>query len=254
MKNSKSEYRNPKQYLNSNIQKPKSFWKFGFGNSEFVSCFVFRALNFYGEFRSQSGQLLVEAVLAIALLGVLAGIIGMAVNVSTQSNKASGKKTVAVALAQEAIEAVRAIRDNNETTGRGWNKIYEKTEGAEYHVDNTTVAGKWTIQNNAEIITVDGVDYDRKIVFDMDIPRDLPNGGGNINAAGSADKSTIKATVTVTASGISAIIVEEYLTRAKNEVELWDTKAKFEAAGATCSSTHVNDSTGFVELKSGSGC
>lgn len=205
------------------------------------------------KFQDHRGQLLVEAILAIALLGVLAGIVGMAVNVSTQSNKASGKKTVAVALAQEAIEAVRAIRDNNETTGRGWNRIYELTEGSEYHVDNTTVAGKWTIQDNAETIPVDGVDYLRKVVFDMDILRDLPNGGGNINVSGSPDKSTIKATVTVTASGISGIILEEYLTRAKNEVEAWDTKLKFET-GATCTSTHVNDSTGFVELKSGSGC
>ena len=198
------------------------------------------------------GQLLVEAVLAIALLGVLAGIIGMAVNVSTQSNKASGKRSVAVALTQEAVEAVRAIKDNNEPTGRGWNKIYELTEGSNYKT--VKPSNKWELQSGIETITVDGVDYFRKIVFDMDIPRDLPNGGGNINAAGTADKSTIKATITATAGGVSGIIVGEYLTGEKNEVELWDTKAKFEAAGATCSSTHVNDSTGFVELKSGSGC
>src|SRR3989338_1191839 len=206
------------------------------------------------KFQDYRGQLLVEAVLAIALLGVLAGIIGMAVNVSTQSNKASGKRSVAVALAQEAVEAVRAIKDNNDTSSRGWNKIYELNEGTDYKT--VKPATLWVLQSESggETITIDGVDYKRKINFDMDIPRDLPNGGGNINAAGTADKSTIKATITVTASGISAIIVEEYLTRAKNEVELWDTKAKFEAAGATCSSTHVNDSTGFVELKSGSGC
>src|SRR3990167_6407488 len=94
------------------------------------------------------GQLLVEAVLAIALLGILAGIIGMAVNVSTQSNKASGKRSVAVALTQEAVEAVRAIRDNNETTGRGWNRIYEPTEGSNYKT--VKPINKWELQSGIE--------------------------------------------------------------------------------------------------------
>lgn len=198
--------------------------------------------------KSCRGQLLVEAVLAIALLGVLAGIIGMAVTTSTQTNKASGKKTVATALAQEALEALRAIKDNNETTGRGWNKIYELTEGSNYKTIKPS--NKWELQSGIETITADGVDYSRKVVFDMDIPRDLPNGGGNINAAGSADKSTVKATITVQASGISDIIVEEYLTRAKNEAKAWDTQGEF--TGGTCSSTKVTG-TGEVELGSG-GC
>lgn len=215
------------------------------------------------KFQDHRGQLLVEAILAVALLGVLAGIVGMAVNVSTQSNKASGKKTVAAALAQEAIEAVRAIRDNNETTGRGWNRIYIPSDGKgeAKHYYPQIVSNKWQLTFAEETVQKDGVDYTRYLYIE-DICRDARNGGGSIDTSTIApcndvtnfdDPSTVKVTIKVTASGISGIILEEYLTRAKNEVEAWDTKLKFET-GATCTSTHVNDSTGFVELKSGSGC
>ena len=207
------------------------------------------------------GQLLVEAVLAIALLGILAGIIGMAVNVSTQSNKASGKKTVAVDLAQEAIEAVRAIRDNNETTGRGWNRIYEKNKGSgnTYYPANTVpLCGSaiWCLVSGSEEIIKDGVTYTRSLYIN-NVCRDARNGGGDIVAVGACnqttnwdDYSTQYVRVTVTAGGISDIIVEEYLTRAKNEVKVWDTQGEF--TGGTCSSTKVTG-TGEVELGSG-GC
>jgi len=211
--------------------------------------------------QTNDGQLLVEAVLAIALLGVLAGIIGMAVNVSTQSNKASGKKTVAVALAQEAIEAVRAIRDNNETTGRGWNKIYENNKGSGniyYPANIVPLCGSaiWCLVSGSEEIIKDGVTYTRSLYID-NVCRDEKNGGGNIVAIGSCnettnwdDRSTQFVQVTVTAGGISDIIVEEYLTRAKNEVKVWDIHGEF--TGGTCSSTKVTG-TGEVELGSG-GC
>lgn len=214
------------------------------------------------KFQDRRGQLLVEAILAIALLGVLAGIVGMAVNVSTQSNKASGKKTVAVALAQEAIEAVRAIRDNNETTGRGWNRIYEKNKGSGniYYPANTVpLCGSaiWCLVSGSEEIIKDGVTYTRSLYIE-NVCRDAPNGGGNIvgvEVAGScnpnySDPSTQYVKVTVTASGISGIILEEYLTRAKNEAKVWDTQGEF--TGGTCSSTKVIG-TGEVELGSG-GC
>ena len=217
--------------------------------------------------QNMRGQLLVEAVLAIALLGILAGIIGMAVNVSTQSNKASGKKTVAVALAQEAIEAVRAIRDNNKTTGRGWNRIYlppdgsgdkdaSKGDGNLYYIGQS--ANEWILSTdtaNRDIVK-DGVTYDRSVVIN-NVCRDARNGGGDIVAVGACnqttnwdDYSTQYIKVIVQASGISDIIVEEYLTRAKNEVKVWDTQGEF--TGGTCSSTKVTG-TGEVELGSG-GC
>ena len=212
---------------------------------------------------SQNGQLLVEAILAIALLGVLAGIIGMAVNVSTQSNKASGKKTVAVALAQEAIEAVRAIRDNNETTGRGWNKIYEllKGSGNLYYPANTTIlcgSAKWCLVSGSETVVKDGVTYTRSLYIE-NVCRDARNGGGNISSTYSSgscpvneydDPSTQKITITVTAAGMPTIDVEEYLTRSTNNTKTWDTQGEF--TGGTCSSTYVTG-TGEVELGSG-GC
>ena len=218
------------------------------------------------------GQLLVEAVLAIALLGILAGIIGMAVNVSTQSNKASGKKTVAVALAQEAIEAVRSIRDNNETTGRGWNKIYENNKGSGniYYPANTVPlcgSAMWCLVSGSEEIVKDGVTYTRSLYID-NVCRDARNGGGNIVAIGSCnettnwdDRSTQFVQVTVTASGISDIIVEEYLTRAKNEVKVWDTDDNddpntgvgFKSTGASCTNTKITGSGAGASVELGSG-
>lgn len=202
------------------------------------------------------GQLLVEAVLVIALLGVLAGIIGMAVNVSTQTNKASGKKSVAVSLAQEVMETVRAIRDNNDTDGRGWNRIYEKNKGSSNYYYPQIVSNAWQLTSGSETVTKDGVDYTRFIYIE-NVCRDAKNGGGNIAAMGTCngttnwdDPSTQYIRVAVQASGINDIIIEEYLTRAKNEAKVWDTQGEF--TGGTCSNTKVTG-TGEVELGSG-GC
>ncbi len=200
--------------------------------------------------RDTAGQLLVEAILAIALIGILAGIIGATVSVSSQANNSAGKRSKGMALAQEAVEAVRAIRDNNDTTSRGWNKLYGLTEGNEYHPDNNGGAGPWSMASSAETLSIDGVSYGRKIVFDKDVLRDQPNGGGNVNTSGTSDPSTIKAIVTVTASGIPDIIIEEYLVRSANDTKVWDTQA--DMTGGTCSSTTVT-SGGNVELGSG-GC
>ena len=214
--------------------------------------------------RDQRGQLLVEAILAIALVGILAGIIGATVNVSTQSNKAASKRSVAAQLAQESLEALRAIRDTNETTGRGWNKIFipSNGKGSANLYDPEILANVWVLSSVSapgRTIAKDGVDFIRSLYIE-NVCRDARNGGGDIVSTGTCnessnfnDPSTQFIKVTVTASGIPDIIVDEYLTRAKNEIEAWDTKLKFET-GATCTSTHVNDSTGFVELKSGSGC
>ena len=221
------------------------------------------------KFQDYRGQLLVEAVLAIALLGVLAGIIGMAVNVSTQSNKASGKRSVAVALAQEAVEAVRAIKDNNEPTGRGWNRIFIPSDGkgAAKHYYPQIVSNKWQLTFGEETIQKDGVDYTRYLYID-NVCRDEKNGGGNIVAIGSCnettnwdDRSTQFVQVTVTAGGISDIIVEEYLTRAKNEVKVWNTDDNddpntgvgFKSTGASCTNTKITGSGAGASVELGSG-
>ncbi len=259
MKNPKSEIRNPKQ----NFKQVLNFENL---NLDIVSNFVLRASKFFKRFSPQKGQLLVEAVLAIALLGILAGIIGMAVNVSTQSNKASGKKTVATALAQEAIEAVRAIKDNNETTGRGWNKIFIPSDGkgAAKHYYPQIVSNKWQLTFGEETVQKDGVNYTRYLYID-NVCRDARNGGGDIAATGSCnlttnwdDPSTQYVRITMTASGIPDVVVDEYLTRAKNEVKVWDTDTEFKASGSACSNTKVLNGPGAgadVELSAiGGGC
>ena len=68
MKNPKSEYRNPKQYQNS-----KQFWKFGFGDLEFISNFVLRASNF------QQGVALLPVILV--LFGLVA-VVGIAIAIA----------------------------------------------------------------------------------------------------------------------------------------------------------------------------
>lgn len=211
---------------------------------------------------NQQGQLLMEALLAIAVIGILAGFVTTLVNISVKTNQISGKQSVALALAQEAVIAVRTIKETNDTVSRGWNKIYELVDTVDYHPDNSGLA--WALVSGSEEVVVEGVSYNRKINFDNTIERDGVNGGGNINASGTADPSTIKAVITVTAEGISGIILEEYITRAKNETKIWNSSDAddasvgdgFKSTGAVCADTAVIGAgvDANVELNSGSSC
>ena len=74
-------------------------------------------------FRSKSGQTLIEVVIVTSLFAVFAsGIVG-ALLTSSKSAQESGRYLIANGYIQEALQAVRSIRD------RDWSQIVNGTHG-----------------------------------------------------------------------------------------------------------------------------
>ncbi|NVM20022.1 MAG: hypothetical protein HWN80_20140 [Candidatus Lokiarchaeota archaeon] len=127
--------------------------------------------------------LIVIAIISIASASLL-GIISYSLKISTSIKQT----TIANNLAQEAMEAVRNIRDDS------WDKISTAiTTGEDYHpeIDTSTTPPKWKLVPDPE--TIDGLT--RKIVFN-NVERDNNH---NIVESGGAyiDSETKRVTVTV---------------------------------------------------------
>ena len=146
MKNQKSEYRNPKQYQNS-----KQFWKFGFGDLEFISNFVLRASNF------QQGVALLPVILV--LFGLVA-VVGIAIaGISVSESTISSTKD---ASDEASVIAESGIQDALMKLARG-------TESASYSLLVSGGTATITISNVSTTYTInstgalDGKSQKRKI-------------------------------------------------------------------------------------------
>lgn len=187
---------------------------------------------------NQKGSLLLEILLAVAVGAIIIGAVAGLVYVSSKSGQNSGAKSSAISLAEEGLEAMQSISETD------WHKIYlpptgsgdpdaDKGNTIPYYIyrDGTAWAlGKITILGNEGNVEIDGIIYTRKIYIDnvnrqktgnnrkicseKEIAENAPGclAGDYIN-----DPSTQKIKVVVSKSGTSDVMLEEYLTRWKNE-------------------------------------
>ena len=157
MKNSKSEYRNPKQYQNLNIQNSKRFLRFWFCEFKFVSNFVLRASNFRSITVSQRGVALLPMILVLFGLVAVVGIAIAGISVS-ESTISSTKDASDEAL----VIAESGIQDALMKLARG-------TESAGYSLPVSGGTATITISNVSETYTInstgalDGKSQKRKI-------------------------------------------------------------------------------------------
>lgn len=118
------------------------------------------------------------------IMGSLAAIIGLAAFFLATSQVVQ-QTSQATALAQEALEIVRNVRDGTDWAGG----LGALTLGDFYHPEQLGVPSEWVLVSGVEIIG----EFTRQIVFES-VYRD---GDDNISASGSLDPDTLKAVVTV---------------------------------------------------------
>lgn len=155
------------------------------------------------------GVILVELMLALAILAIIGGLITMTFYAGQRSGRAALKRTQAVQLAQEAIDAAKSVAEEDYIT------LYNLTKGSNYYP--AVSAGKWTLTAGTESIELDGDTFTRAIVID-NVSRD---GSGNIESSYNAsndDPSTQKMTSTVSVTGQTDVVLKNYYTRWRNTV------------------------------------
>lgn len=154
------------------------------------------------------GALLLELLIVIALLAVILGVGSQAVYVSLQSSKVSGERDVAVGLASEALEAVRAVSDEK------WQNIYDLTKTSQHY--QTVLSGnRWTLATGDETIALNNASYTRYVIIE-NVSRDAST--RMIDTGSNYDPSTQKVTATVSWTNADSVVVSEYFLRWKNKV------------------------------------
>lgn len=182
------------------------------------------------QYSQKRGALLLELLIAVSILAIILSISSQSVYTSLQSGKISSESDVATGLANETLEATRAISDEK------WQNIYNLTKGAQYHVVQSGT--KWATSATSEAIALNAANYVRFFTI-QNICRDTIVGSrlitgltdgpipavadGTLTACttstGLFDPSTQKITVTVSWQGSgSPIVISDYFLRWKNKV------------------------------------
>ncbi|KKP97680.1 MAG: hypothetical protein US71_C0014G0005 [Parcubacteria group bacterium GW2011_GWD2_38_12] len=181
----------------------------------------------------QSGQVLFEILLAVAVIIGVAAVSMQLSQMSLQSADVAGDRTVATNLSREAVEATRAI------SGENWVNFYNITKGNQYHPE--VQGGKWVLVAGSENVTINSEAYARFLVVD-NVSRDSSSGDieSTYNTSND-DPSTQKITITIQKSGLADISYSEYISRWKNASPVQTT---WQATGQSDNPTS-GDSTNF---------
>jgi len=183
------------------------------------------------------GSLLLELLVAISILAIILSIGSQAVWVSLQSGKTSAESDVAMGLASEAMESVRAIADEK------WQNIYNLTKGTQYHTAQSGT--KWATSTASEVIALNTASYTRYFVIN-NVSRD-PSTRMIDTTYNSVhdDPNTQRVVVTVSWNGAgSPITISDYFFRYRNKLcnqTDWSGGASVNGV-ATCGSGTTYDS------------
>jgi type II secretory pathway pseudopilin PulG len=162
---------------------------------------------------NKQGQLLVELLVALAVSAILIPAIMTGFIASRQGVAQARQRLEATALAREASDAVRIVRD------AGWSNV--GTNGT-YHpvITNNT----WTLASGPSVVN----GYTESVVI-ADVSRDAT--GAIVTTGGTVDPSTKKVTVTVSwgLPIVSSVIETLYITRLTNLSWIQTTQADFDA-------------------------
>lgn len=158
----------------------------------------------------KKGSLLLELLIVISLLAVILSIGSEAVFVSLKSSKIAGERDVALGLSNEAIEAVKAVTEEN------WQNIHSLTkETQHYYATSTASLGSWTLVAGDETIVLNNTTYTRYMTIE-NVSRDNSS-RAILDTGGDNDPSTQKVTVVVSWAGAEPLIASEYFFRWRNK-------------------------------------
>jgi len=157
----------------------------------------------------QSGQLLIEILIAIVVVVAIASLGAQLVLVGEKSNEITGNKDTALKLVEETFEAVRSIATENWINIHGANK----GSGNPYYLKQES--GKWVLDVIYQPVSINGIDYTRSFYIE-NVGRDLNK--NIVLTGGTDDPSTQKITASVSWIGGGTVSGSEYVTRWRSKV------------------------------------
>ncbi len=141
-------------------------------------------LNFLFKHRINKGSMLIEVIIATALISILMLALVSVTQKSLELSERSLKQIQASFLLEEGVEAVKTVRDNS------WTNISSVTTGSNQYLSFNTGTNTWSLSSTPD--TIDNV-FTRTIVLDS-VYRD---GTDDIASSGTIDPNTKKVTVNV---------------------------------------------------------
>lgn len=152
----------------------------------------------------QSGQLLLEILIAVVVIVAIAGLGAQLVLVGERSNEITGDKDTALKLVEETFEAIRGIATEN------WISVYgvNKGSGNLYHPEQPS--GKWVLVSASQVVTINGIGYTRSLYIE-NVNRDASK--NIVLTGGTDDPSTQKVVVSVSWPNGETVTGSEYVTR-----------------------------------------
>lgn len=195
--------------------------------------------------KNNSGQILTELIIAIAITAILAAIGAQLLNVSLYSVGTSEDRQAASRLAEEIFEALRAVTQGNTTSTQGWNRLYLPPDGSGNATSSkgtggvgnpfyvTIVSNQWQIASGTEDVILEGKTFTRRF-FIENICRDNTNHNISTTTITTClggtyeDPGTQKITAKISKTGAPDFEFSEYFTRYLNESSpqnSWQTQA-----------------------------
>lgn len=175
-----------------------------------------------GNHNLESGQLLLEIVIVIAVATVVIAVTSQMTYVSLQGNKMAGDKNVALGILEETLEGVRSAATER------WPNLYDLAKGQTAYYPQKS-AGTWVITSGTENVTMNGINYSRSFTI-QNICRDastrditgITDSTGSAttctSSGGTLDPSTQQVSAVVSWSGGAQVTSQEFLTRWRNKV------------------------------------
>ena len=160
----------------------------------------------------KKGSLLLELLISMSLLGIIIFAGADAVYLSMKSSQASRERDVGTTLANESLEAVRAVSEEK------WQNIYSLNKINEQHYHVTQSEGKWIIVSDNEIVNFNGKNYTRYVTISNVSRSPDSRNIEDIYISSNDDPSTQKVSVTVISPEGYNTTISGYFFRWKNMI------------------------------------
>ena len=165
------------------------------------------------------GVLFLEILVVVAIVAVIVTLSAQLIGVSLVANEKSGERGIALSLASEEFDYVKALSAAN------WQYIYDlNTKGTSttyYIAEHSETPGQLTTTTDTETVTIDGQAYTRyfyvhNVCRDTSSRNIVATHAGSCNS-GEDDPSTQRVTVVVEYGGGDSVSWPEFVTRFRNQ-------------------------------------
>lgn len=192
-----------------------------------------------------SGALLLELLIVIALIATIFTVGTQALLVSMRSGKSSTEKDIANSLANEAIEIGRGIADGD------WQNVYAPTDIVKgtTHYYPLKINNTWTLSQGDESLVVNNISFTRYIIISNTSRDQSTRNIESTYVSTDDDPNTQKISAYVSWSGGDTVSVSSYLYRWRNKActqTAWTTQTTPTDTAVTCpSSTYYSADSGI---------